>query len=390
MITHLLRSIFGTVTVSVTGRTEQFIELVLKSDLKCWNIQSKKDGSLSFCMYRNSFIKLHPFVRKTHSKVHIIKKSGLPYSLRGYKRRYGLVIGAVLFAALFYISSLFIWHIEISGCENVTKQEIMTRLAEHGINVGSFKSELDIKNIENSFLYNYPKMSWISINLKGTTAYVEVREINERPKLIDSSEPCNIYASRDGVIASVHAYMGYSVVKAGDTVSAGDLIVSGNYTDKYGEEYKLHSYAKIMAYTTHSHTVTVPFDTFEQIKTGNYKNKYSLKLTRFVIPLYFKENILYNNYSITKSEKKFRISKDIVLPISLMKTTYTETVDSYYRKSTEVALADAYELLRDFEVDLVGIQILDKKYEETVDENGVTVRVILECYEDIGITGKID
>lgn len=390
MIKSLLRFMFGSVTVSVTGDVERFLGYLSYSKMKYWNMERTNDGTLCFSLYRRSFIKLRPIIRKTRSKIHIIKKSGLPQLTYGYRFRYGLVIGALVFVVMIYISSLFVWQIDIKGCEKISRQEVLTRLSECGINIGSFKSALDIKSIENIFLQNYNKISWLSINIKGTTAYVEIREVNEKPEIINTDEPCSIYAARDGIIASIQSYMGYNVVSVGDTVTAGDLIVSGNYTDKYGVDYKLHSYAKVMAYTVHSHSVTIPYNNHEHMKTGKIKNKYSLKLTRFIIPLYFKENIIYNNYDITKSEKHFRIGENFVLPISILKTTYTEVYDCVCKKTKETALADAYEQLRDFEYNLIGIQILNREYEESDDENGVTVKVMLDCYEDIGISKKIE
>ena len=78
------------------------------------------------------------------------------------------------------------------------------------------------------------------------------------------------------------------------------------------------------------------------------------------------------------------------MPISLLKTTYTEVDVCDCVKSEETALKDAYEQLFDFEYNLVGIRVLGRDYETQVNDDSVTVKVILDCYEDIGITRKID
>ena len=125
------------------------------------------------------------------------------------------------------------------------------------------KSKIDEEVIENNFLKSTEDYSWISINIKGTVAYIEVKEHIPPPKRIDASEPCSIYAARDGVIASITSYMGYEVLSPGDSVTAGDLVVSGDYTDRFGASFKLHSYAKVMAYT-------IPNLSIKSIKSSSF------------------------------------------------------------------------------------------------------------------------
>jgi similar to stage IV sporulation protein len=391
MLKSLQRYLLGTLRVSIRGSgCERFLNLVHGEKFNIFDVCRDDDGCVTFGIDRKNFRRLRPLVRKSHVKIHIQKKLGLPQRTRNYRHRFGLILGVIIIVVSLYISSLFIWDVQVSGCESISEQEVLTVLSENGFTAGGLKRKYNIREIENNFLKHNDKISWISINIKGTTAFVEVREKSEKPELIDASEPCSIYAARDGVIASVSDYMGYSLVKPGDTVTAGDLIVTGDYTDKYGTQYKLHSYAKVMAYTTHTKTVTVPLKASEHVRTGNFKNKYSLKLIRFSVPLYFNGKILYNNYDVTKSEKFLRLTDNFVLPISICKTTYTEIENFEYTKSKETALYDAYEQLRDFEYNLVGIRVLDREYEEQINEDSVTVKVMLNCYEDIGISRKIN
>ncbi len=389
MLGPIVRFLTGSILIEATGNSELFLNEIYKRNLKLYMLKKSGHLSISFTVGRKDYGKIKQLANSTHTRLEIVKKQGMPQILKRFSKRYGIAVGSGLCIVFFYLFSLFIWNIEVSGCEKTTKQEVVMLLEQSGISFGKFKSFLDIKNIENEFLKGNDKISWVSINLKGTTAYVEIREKNEKVKLLDAKTPCSIYASRDGVIASVHTYMGYSVVSVGDTVTAGDLIVTGNYTDKYGVEYKLHSYAKIMAYTVHSHSVNIPFNSKQHVKTGRFKNKYSIKLLRFNIPLYFIKNIRYNNYDITMAQTELKLGKHFVLPVSIVKTTYTEVEDVIVKKSEEVALMEAYEQLYDFEYNLVGIVVNDRHYEKTKDENGLTVKVLLDCYEQIGVTGQL-
>ncbi len=390
IVLTLLRFLLGSITIELSGSIEHFLNELYKNEIKVWDLHKTECGKLQITIYAFSFKKINKVCDKTKVKMMVLKTNGALFWVKRYRKRYGIAIGVVLFVLTIWLSSLFVWRIEVEGCKTVTSYDVVTRLKQNGLYEGVLKNKIEVAKIENEFLKNYDSVSWISINIKGTTAYVEIREIDEQPDLVNNSEPCNIYAIRDGIIVSIDDYMGYSVVNVGDAVTAGDLLVSGNYTDKYGVEYKLHSYAKVMAQTVHSHSVSVPFVTTEHIKTGTEINRYSLKLTRFIIPLYFNKKIIYNNYDITKSEKLLNFGNGFVLPIGITKTTYTEVEKCNVRKSKEAALYDAYEKLYDYENNLTNIAVKSKKYEEIENDECVTVTAIYECYEDIGISRKID
>jgi len=311
------------------------------------------------------------------------KKFGLFALFERNKNRCGLIIGLLIFCISFYFISLHIWHIEIIGCNTVDELEIISFLEKNGIKIGTLKSDIDVAKIENNILYSTDKLSWMSINIKGTMAYVEIRENECKVKKLDTSKPSNIYASRDGVIRSVKTYMGYPVVKPGDTVTAGELLITGDYTDKYGKNYKLHSYGEVMANTVHSFEVTVPYIVKEQQKTGKSKKYYKINTTRLSIPLYFNKKILYNNYSKTSSVKKIKLFDSFYLPLNIKKTVYYETDFVTYSISKQAALEDAYQKLDAKALSLVGIEIIDKRYDVVELDDGVTVKLTLDCYENI-------
>lgn len=390
MLNKLLHYIFGTVCVTVECRgVDKLLTTLVSKDIRIYNITKSSPTSLSFECYKKTYKKVKKVIDSEQNVTVLYKEQGLPSVFLRYKHRWGIAVGIGIYIVLFYVIGLFVWDIKVIGCESITEQEVMSRLAQNGFSVGVLKRGVDATVIENAFLYGNDKVSWISINIKGTSATVEIREKGRKVEYLDTSKPSNIYASRDGIIASVKAFMGYPVVNVGDTVTAGDIIVSGEYTDKYGKEYKLHSYAEIMAYTTHTKTVTVPYKTTEQQKTGKIKKYYKINLIRLSVPLYFNKKIIYNNYSENTSVKKFKLGDDFYLPISIEKKTYTETENITYMKSKEAALADAYEQLADFESSLVGITVDDKSYDVYEDDSGVTVKLTLDCYENIGIEKNI-
>jgi len=383
MLIKLFRYIFGYYKVSVScDNAEKLLDILMKKNVCISGLKKTSSDTLSFECSLKSLTEIKNI--KHDSPIDVTyKKFGLFALFERNKNRCGLIIGLLIFCISFYFISLHIWHIEIIGCNTVDELEIISFLEKNGIKIGTLKSDIDVAKIENNILYSTDKLSWMSINIKGTMAYVEIRENECKVKKLDTSKPSNIYASRDGVIRSVKTYMGYPVVKPGDTVTAGELLITGDYTDKYGKNYKLHSYGEVMANTVHSFEVTVPYIVKEQQKTGKSKKYYKINTTRLSIPLYFNKKILYNNYSKTSSVKKIKLFDSFYLPLNIKKTVYYETDFVTYSISKQAALEDAYQKLDAKALSLVGIEIIDKRYDVVELDDGVTVKLTLDCYENI-------
>ena len=67
----------------------------------------------------------------------------------------------------------------------------------------------------------------MGISYKGVVAEVRIVPADMPPEMYEEERPCDIVASKDAYIESVVQLAGRAVVKAGDTVRAGDKLISG-------------------------------------------------------------------------------------------------------------------------------------------------------------------
>ena len=390
-INSLLRFIGGQIEVIVKGgNIERFLNLLNNANIKIWDIKRLDIGSITFRMYKRNFKNIRYAVRKTGVKVHIKRKSGAPFTTHKYRKRYGIIAGAALFLCVIYVMSLFVWVIEVEGNESVSSDDILMGLKESGFKVGAFRPTTDVNDIENKYLINNDKISWVSINIKGTTATVEVTERTQAPEIIDKNTPCSIYAARDGVIESIIDYNGKKLVAKGDTVRAGDEIVTGEIVDKHGVRRVVHAMAEVMATTYRTHTITKQLSYTENQRTGNQKNKYTINLMSFKLPLYFSKKISYNNYDVTTSENHLTLFKDFALPISLEKTSYIEVTPVTKTLTKQEAIEQLRLEMQRYEQQLYGITIKDKTENITESENEITITTTYECLEDIAVAHEIE
>jgi Na+/proline symporter len=93
----------GFVVVSLQGRgVERLLNLAVARGIGFWDLQKQKNEA-RLCLSLASFKALRPLVRQTHCRLHIERKVGLPFIKFRLRRRWGLVVGLVIFTLLFKI-----------------------------------------------------------------------------------------------------------------------------------------------------------------------------------------------------------------------------------------------------------------------------------------------
>ena len=205
--------------------------------------------------------------------VEVLRRVGLPRLLYRYRHRYGIALGALLFLAILFLSSRVIWDVRVEGNRRLSEREVVASLAECGLSVGDFKRQVDTSTVENLLMIESEDISWISINLIGTVAEVEIRE-REIAEAEDEWDAANIVAAEEGDIVLFEDVRGNILLKIGDRVEAGDLIVSGIYEGGGGIRYT-SARGKVFARCEEEIRVSVPLEYDKKVYTGEvYTEKY--------------------------------------------------------------------------------------------------------------------
>ena len=217
----------GYLVVLIRGpHLEKIINLMTGSGLHLWDVQRLEPETLQLKVRAHGFFRIHEMVRKTGLRVKIIRKKGWPFLWRDVNRRKGFLIGAALFAgALFYLST-FVFIIKVEGFEGEERGRLLHALAKRGLKPGVPRRDIVTKKnlIEREIMIDTPAAVWLGITVRGVVAEVKVVKRKTAPKKITA---CDIVAGRDGVISRLITIRGVPVVKEGDSVARGDLLISG-------------------------------------------------------------------------------------------------------------------------------------------------------------------
>ena len=217
----------GYVIIRVSGASiEKFINICTHRQLVL--IDVIRDGNnVVLKMDAKRFKMVRGVAKKTNCKVRILHKGGFLFWFKRYKKRKSFVVGLVIFVAFFSLLWSYIWDIELN-CDNViNKSNVIEYLANNNIKVGSIKYSLDTKRMENDLIVHFDNLAWVNVKIQGTKLVINVATRTKKPQIIDKNTPCDIIATRDGIITKVLVKNGMEVVKIGDAVLKGDVLISG-------------------------------------------------------------------------------------------------------------------------------------------------------------------
>lgn len=395
LIWRLWNYIKGYVIIIVEGYfLEKFINICTHRNIRLWNVRWQKNSSVSMKLGIADFKELRPVVKKTRCKVHIVKRKGIPFILNRYKSRKAFVIGSGVCIVVFFLISSFIWDISVSGNNNISTEFILERLRENGVKTGTLKFKINTDDVVENMMLQINDLARMSVSLKGTRIYVEVTERTKPPVLINKEIPCDIIASRDGVIYSIVAKEGLETVKIGDTVTKGQLLITGridNVKNPESPPLMVHSMGSVKARTWYEATAKIDQNLVTAKKTGLKKEMYSVVLFTKKFKL-FHTQIPYNNSEHVELKKKLSLGANFALPFEMVIDQYYE----YELEQNKVDMATAKKIASEKAVEMAQKQVpshaevLKKNTAEFEEGNGVkSVRALIECIEDIGITQEI-
>ena len=234
LIKILLRYIFGYIRVTVEGYyIERFINICTTNKILIWNLKREKGVKLHLNIGIQDFYRAIEISKKVKCRMKIEKKRGIPFIINKYRKRKTFLLSLIIILVGLYISSNYIWNIEIRTEDNLQLDNIEQDIEEVGLKIGMRKSQVDVEDIVNKIRLKRNDISWIGINLKGTNAIVKVVKAKEAPEIINEKDYCNIVAEKGGIITKIIAQNGTAQVKVGDKVEAGQVLIQGIMEGKY-------------------------------------------------------------------------------------------------------------------------------------------------------------
>lgn len=335
-------------------------------------------GTVQAAEYRS----LCKIARRLGLKMRIEKKHGIYFTLKRHRDKIGFAAGAIFAAAVVLFLNLFVWEINISGNKAVSSEEIMATLANSGLKTGTLRTAHDARKIEWNIMNDNKEIAWATVNIQGCCVNVVVSETRREAEMkYDDDKPVNIIAAKYGVIRKMDVFDGQGVVKVGDAVMKGDLLVSATFEDRHGKLTLKHSRARVMAETDYEITVEFPLEQVIETTGGVKKSVKGIEIMGLSIPVGSSRGC--EELPSEKEEKELYFLW-IRLPIKELCTKYFTVKRNTITYTTEQAKDGAFQLLEQKEAEeMSNMEIISRKTEEKIANGKYIIRASYDCIMDI-------
>ena len=368
---------------------DRYDNRVEKNELE--NEERKQGKTVCFQTSPKDFKRLKSIARKTNVLLRITEKHGFPFLLILGRRRSLWVGGLAAFFLLICLSSFYVWDISFEGNHRFTDETLLHFMATVPVQCGMRKSRISCTELEKRIRNAFPEISWVSAELTGTRLTIHLRENDGILKAETEPEtPCELTAGTDGTVTRIIVRNGKARVKVGDTVKAGDVLVSGElplYDDFEAlvKINKVHADAEVYAKTTRTVEWKCPETKEIRARTGKRRRGIFFKFLDlefcFLTPGLKKEN----TWELFMEESQLKLSKNFYLPVYGGILTAEEYVP-YEKVLTEAEISESVdrylnEYLQNFTEK--GIQILGSDVRIERSESHWTIHGTLTVVEDI-------
>ncbi len=368
------------VVVCVTSDCpERFLNMCRHRNIFFWDVSKKEygfDGKIS----RKDFLQLKEICYKTRSRVRIRLRRGIRFVLFKYRKHYSFLAGMCLSGLMLYACSLFAWDISFTGNSEYTDSFLAKYLSTIGVHAGMPLRDIDCSSIEHSLRSEYDNITWVSAQINGTRLIIHIKENDgAKGEPVNEEDERDIVASADGTVESIVTRKGTPLVKEGDTVKKGQVLVSGAVSiidDAGTETEKIYTQADadIMIKTLLPYEDSLEASHEVKYYTGRKKRKLMIGLFGTDIEIGFSLQ-RYVNADVLTQNSVLRLTDSFFLPISLGSKDYLEYEMRTEEYEPEEAEEILYAKLNRYLKELLEnkVQILDNSVK--IDSNGIVYRL---------------
>ncbi|HOO29657.1 MAG: sporulation protein YqfD [Bacillota bacterium] len=255
----------GYVIIRVTGRMiEKFVNMAAARHIGLYDVTTLGPGMITARVSVDDYRRLHPILRDCQCRATVDARVGAPFLIAALGRRKFLFIGLMLFVAILYVMSSILWTIEVVGANPHQEQQIRRILDDMGVNRWTLLSSIDCDTIRSEITKSVEGLAWAGVETQGTALIVRVAE-----KILPDAPvfPIDLIASEDAIVVKLIVLAGDACVAEGQTVVAGQVLVSGKSASGAGGD-AAHARAIVEGRVWREGRAVVPLNVEERVRTG--------------------------------------------------------------------------------------------------------------------------
>lgn len=381
------RWVSGYVRVNVESpsadRLNAFVRELYRRGVLLSHLQVR-ETTCSFITRLDDIDALRDVRRRCPVKVRFGNRSGLSILAERAWRRKSFFIGVALFIVILDALGSLVWRVDISGVTGDTASTLLQSAEDVGIRPLAWRPALPPPTtLQDELLRTMPNLLWVGVHLDGGVAKIDAIE-KVKGVTPPNLSPQNIVASKTGVILKVFATRGDVLVKKGQVVSPGQVIISGSLAD--GAVHVAAS-GEAMAEVWYTSKVVVPLKANRSVLTGRYVTRSYLDIGSTHLRVWGWQQPKYSHQIDQSHQYQWHIGK-INLPFGWQDVRVYEAGTTTYQQSIQAASLRAQELSSQDVVTRGGrnSRVLSQTVlQQNVERGNLYATVLTRLEEDIGV-----
>lgn len=329
----------GRVLVKADGQgLELLLNKMTREGITVWKVKRLKSGVILFNISLHDIHKLRKAARRFECRISFIRGEGAPFLWKRLLKNNGFLGGMVLFFILITVLSNITWGIEIEGANPETEHKIRKELTKLGVSVGtSHFLNQDLEKIQRTLSDRVDNITWIGVELKGTTFHFQIVEKTE-PEKQEARSPGHLVATKKAVVEKMFIEKGKPLVKVNQFVEKGQILVSGTIGND-DDVRVISARGEVWGKTWYATNAEFPLRSTFQIFNGEEKRKHLLRFGSLTVPVWGFGKAGFETYEVEADVHPIRfLGKE--LPIAYIEKT-TRATEEYNRSLTENEATDA-------------------------------------------------
>lgn len=258
------------------GQYEKLITLCGRQGVPLYRIRPAQNGftaQLPARRYRD----LARLARRCGVRLRAGRRRGLFFRFKAYRGRWGLVLAPLVFAAAVHLLGRGVWSIRYDGLDAAAQRQVEQLLYSMDICEGAVLTQEKLRLAEKQIMDANDAFGWVSLNFEKGRLVVEASAALQKPA-IESNDPVDLVAAADGILLEVNAQEGFAVKKVGQTVAAGEVLVSAYKPDPYEQPVASHAKGLVIAAVKRTYQCVQPSTYEVQALTGEIESSTCLRL----------------------------------------------------------------------------------------------------------------
>ena len=256
------------------------------------------------------------------------------------RKRWLLVSALFMGLVAILLSSGVMWQVQVVGAGTYAA-DVQAALEELGIHPPMLRSQVELGALRDALEWRYPRVAWVEAGWRGTTLVIRMEEgvLPRKDGMQDG--PCDVVATRDAIVEQIVTRAGTSVVKPGDFIREGDVLIRGEERTSNGEVKPVAAAGSITGRAWKGALVEMSCHETITEYTGNTQTVWTVRTPWF--DLWQMEDCPYQTYDVAVSEQT---ACGIFLPIRVYQETRMEAEITTQRRDVEALQAEADQAAR--------------------------------------------